>query len=338
MKAFAKCALVAVFVLLYINVETSAIISHSETTPPADWSDHPANECMGRWGTNASCVVIGPNVVITTCHQNGYNAAATSPVVINGKSYTVKDVYVPPVGSDIRICSLNNANFTNYAGVYTAEDVETDSEVSKQIVLGGYGKGRGEGLYNKNKLYGYNWAPEGNTNLRWAQNYIDSLMGDSFMMLDFDGPGHSSAAQYEGTAAEYDSGGGWFIYHEGQWKLAGLTYGVSTKSASYSQAWFKNPDTLRDQPDRAYAHRISYYSGWIEETLAIIPPSLVFGGTKGDINGDSLVNSMDLAAIANFWLETECSPENGWCQGRDINNDGSVTVADVAVISQSIAQ
>jgi hypothetical protein len=202
MKAFAKCALVVGFVLLYLNVQTSAIILHSETTPPPDWSDHPAQTCIGRWGTNASCVVIGPNVIITTCHQNGYNAGATAPVVINGKNYTVKDVYVPPVGSDIRICSLNNANFTNYAGVYTADD-----ELNKQIVIGGYGKGRGDDLYSKNKIYGYSWAPEGNTNLRWAQNHIHMIM-DSFLVFDFDGPGHSTAAPYEGTAAEYDSGGG----------------------------------------------------------------------------------------------------------------------------------
>ena len=331
MKNFAECMVFSALILLCISVEVPAVVLHSVTTPPPDWTEHPPDNVVGRWGTNASCVVIGPNVIITTCHQNGYEASSTSPVVINGTTYTVKDVYVPPSGSDIRICTLNDANFSDYVGIY-----DSTQELGKLFVIGGYGRGRGANLYTDGTVYGYQWASEANTTLRWGENKIRTVYS-TYLYLDFDGPQSSNATQYECTVAEYDSGCGWFLNDNGQWKLIGITFSASASSANQKQSWFKNPNTLADQPDLAYAHRINYYAEWIEDTLATIPPPPP-PAVEGDINGDGVVNGFDLSVLGSRWLNEPCSPENNWCEESDINEDGSVTIIDMVKISEHWSQ
>ncbi len=46
------------------------IVLHTDNEPNlATWVDRPSTGVVGRWGTNASCVAIAPNYVITTRHQ-----------------------------------------------------------------------------------------------------------------------------------------------------------------------------------------------------------------------------------------------------------------------------
>ena len=54
--------------------------------------------------------------------------------------------------------------------------------------------------------------------------------------------------------------------------------------------------------------------------------------TRADIGGDFAVNFVDFAALAQYWLATDCSDTNFWCEGADINKDGAVDIADMDVL------
>ena len=321
-------------VLLCFRCVSMAVVLHPETEPPYNWTDHPPDSVIGRWGSNASCVAIAPNAVLTTIHQNGGNPEAVSPVVIDGTTYAVKKVYTPNIPDpDFRICVLYGANLSEYVPIYTASD-----EVGKLMVLGGYGRGRGETLAGGffNKTYGYTWAVEPNTTLRWGQNRIDSITDDTELVADFDGPSASGATDYECTAAEYDSGSGWFINSAGVWQLAGVTYGVTEHEDDPDKSWVDNPDTFgKTDPDTLAAYRLSYYADWISLTLDEIA---VCSDLTADINGDCVVDSVDMLLLGERWLDDQCVSDNGWCDQSDIDQDSAVSLSDFAVMASQWLQ
>ena len=51
-----------------------------------------------------------------------------------------------------------------------------------------------------------------------------------------------------------------------------------------------------------------------------------------DSTGDSVVDVFDLAAVANNYERTDCSPANNWCDGADINQDGRVDAIDLGLL------
>jgi hypothetical protein len=253
-------------ILVCIISSSNAIVLHPDSGQPAE---KPADAVIGRWSYNASFVVIAPNAIITTRHQN----TTPSSVEINNTDYSLGTIYNSPDNSDIRIAELVGANLSNYVPVYTATD-----EVNKQIVLGGFGRGRGTELVDGGETYGYTWANETNTTLRWGTNIIigtaNYANNNIYLVTDFDGPSGTGTTTYEAAIAEYDSGSGWFINKGGQWYLAGLTYATSNEE---KQSWF-NP------ADNNYAHRLSEpeIAEWINTTLEEIPePATVLIFTLG---------------------------------------------------------
>jgi hypothetical protein len=313
-------------------VPVFGLIWHPDGEPNlTTWTDRPSEDVIGRWGSNASCVVIGPNYVITTRHQGGN---LTTPVRISGVTYTISQIWNHNT-ADLRIAKLNDANLANFVSIYESTD-----EVGKDIVTGGYGKGRGELLQTQGITYGYRWDNTGNTTLRIGTNKIERTENDSnlgsftsdIIIADFDGLNEGQATIYESAPANYDSGGGWFIKVGGKWKVAGLSRAVGIhfeeghkddpNYAIYNQTWFRDRDDPNIcLPDYLDAVRISSYAEWIKDTL----PAIVIG----DLSGDGFVDFADFAIFAQVWLSTNCQ-EPDWCLGADFEPDGDVDWTDLA--------
>jgi hypothetical protein len=321
-----RIALSAAVALLFLGHSPAfAIVLHPDGEPNlTTWTDRPDANVVGRWSSNASFVVIAPNWIVTTRHQN------TSPatVTINGVSYTCtyKTEWTggPAGNADFRLIRLtkadgNDANLTHYAKPY-----EYDDEPGKDVVIGGYGDGRGADLVKNNKVYGYQWDGSANTSQRWCQNIVDGSGIDSstytsdVIEADFDGIGDDTWTDYEGIIADHDSGGGWFIYDGNDWKVAGLSRGVE----HVEESWFRNnvsPNIL--DPDGFDAVRISSYAQWINQIIQ-----------SADLTADDWVDFADFALFANQWQQTDCNATNNWCAGADfIPHDGAVDLDDLAV-------
>jgi len=295
---------IAAIVLLCVSKAAVGVVLHPDGEPNlAVWTDRPDANVVGRWGNNASCVAVSSNSVITTRHQGG---DVNTPVEIGGQTYLVEQIWNHRT-ADLRVAKLEDANLTSFVPLYTNTDEE-----SKAIVIGGYGKGRGSILDD----CGYTWAGSSNEIQRWGQNIVDyafTVEENGYVSADFDGHGAADAQPYEAAVAEWDSGGGWFIYDGNEWRVAGLSHGVER----YGESWY-------NQPDNMDAIRISSYAAWISGT---IPPRL-----PGDLTGDDWVDLADFAVLAQYWLHTDCeSPD--WCGGADSEPDGNVDWADLSVIA-----
>lgn len=296
----------------------------------ATWTDRPPEDVIGRWGNNGSCVVIGPNYVITTRHQGG---GLTTPVRIGSVQYTISQIWNHNT-ADLRIAKLNDANLPNFVGVFG-----NTNEVGKNMVLGGYGVGRGELLQKDGITYGYRWAIGSNTTLRMGTNKIlasepNSVLGSfasDIIIAGFDGPNEVWSTTYESAPAGYDSGGGWFIKAGGRWKVAGLMRAVGAHYQEghdgdpnyviYNETWFRDrADPNRRLPEYSDAVRISSYAQWIRN---ITVPKI-----EGDLDRDGYVDFADFAIVAGVWMSTECQ-EPDWCLGADFEPDGDVDWADL---------
>lgn len=322
--------LATVALLLLSNRPALGLILHPDGEPNlAIWTERPHQDIVGRWGYTGSCVVIWQNYVITTRHQSG---GVNTAVEIDGVKYTVSQVW-DHNNADLRVAKLQNANLTNIVGIY-----ENADEVGKEMVIGGYGVGRGEPLQNSGITYGYGWSNSGNNVLRTGTNKIDGNENDNtlkgltsdIIIADFDGPGEGEGTFYESIPASYDSGGGWFIKIRDRWKVAGLSRAVNAHyeeghdgDPNYAvyQTWFRNrTDPNIPLSDYMDAVRISSYAQWIK--------SIVAGEVAGDLDGDGYVGFADLTIIARFW-QSECQ-EPSWCWGADFEPDGDVDLKDVA--------
>ena len=77
----------AATVFLYQQTVARGVVLHPAGEPNLATMDKPDSNIVGRWGSNASCVPIAPNFVITTQHQS---STAGIDVVINGTTYNAE--------------------------------------------------------------------------------------------------------------------------------------------------------------------------------------------------------------------------------------------------------
>lgn len=315
------CFVIVLACLVLCDGAAVAIVLHPEGEPNlVVWTDRPDANIIGRWGSNASCVAISENAVITTRHQGG---GIDTTVEIGGNSYVVADV-CNCGAADLRIAKLYAANLESYAEVFT-----DTNEIGQELVLSGYGDGRGGLLQTGGKTYGYSWDNSSNTTLRLGTNETDGTEDDStvgaytsdVIIADFDGLGEGGFTAYEAALGVHDSGGGWFIKVGEHWRLAGLSRGVEHSGES----WFRNnmfPSIL--DPDLIDAVRISSYSGWSEENI----PAYV----AGDVSDDGCVDFADFAILAYYWGGTCESPSH--CEGADFEPDGDVDGFDLFFLTE----
>jgi hypothetical protein len=337
--------LAGICALLFVPGPACGVVVHPGAGDPnlVEWVDRPVDGLVGRWGGSGSCAAISPRHVLTTKHQGG---DVGTTVEIGGKLYRVERVWNHPLyvneGTgeyalvDMRIARLAEANLSEYASLYRGSEEAVNQ---RKVTVGGWGLGRGEALKTNGITYGYQWADDNVMRLRWCTNQID-LTSDGvsstnkssgldvyhdYIIADFDDPG---TTVYEGAVAGYDSGGGWFIKTDAGWELAGITWGA--EHADVKQIWFRSASNpIMRHADRMYALRVSSYAEWINSVLdneCQDPPA-------GDFNSDCRVDIEDAAGFARWWLFDGCSWWDDHCQGRDINSDGRVNMADFAKLS-----
>jgi hypothetical protein len=310
-----------------------SIVLHPDGEPNlVTWTDRPDSNVVGRWGSNASCVAVSSNCVITVCHSG---EGIGTLVELGGKTYTVAKTWNCGT-ADLRVAKLYGANLTSFVGLY-----EDTNEIGKEIVIGGYGDGRGALLKTSGITYGYEWDNSTNTTLRLSTNKVEDTKDDStigslvsdIIIADFDGLNDYQATIYEGIPADHDSGSGWFIKDGDTWKVAGLSRAVSTHyeeghsgDPAYRlyESWFRNrADPNTPLPDYLDAVRLSSYATWILETITKRLP--------GDLTGDDWVDFADFAVFAQYWQNTECEFPD-WCAEADCEHDGDVDWADLAAL------
>ncbi len=324
------CLLFFAIILCALSASAFAIILHSNGEPDVTWTDRPNDLVVGRWSWNSCFVVIAPNWILTTRHQN------TTPATVNidGVNYNCISnsqwIGGPLGNSDIQVVRLTtpaneNPNLANFAEIY----INTD-EIDRDIVIGGHGNGRGNVII-PGMRYEWDYASGNSSPLRWATNTVD---GTGTILIDGDNiytskvlvayfSAHTTADDdYEGIAAIYDSGGGWFTKQSSNWELAGLTRAVQwhgTSLYSDAQAW------TGDYQD---AVRVSAYASWIDAIITCT------GDMDGDVNDDCIVNFADLLVLASEWLREDCDGSNNNCNGADTNPaDGYVDMIDFTAIA-----
>jgi len=280
--------LTSVVVLMALATTCQAVVLHADGAP----DDKPGNGVVGRWDGNASCVVVGPEWIITTAHQGGGVGTA---VTVDGVQYVVSEVY--DSGDDLIVARIETpggapAELLDFADL----SWESESLAGMDVVFGGYGKGRGNGLYSAGMLYGYLWEGSANTEFRWGTNVIDAIYG-KIIVADFDGAGHPEATACAAALAAWDSGGGWFVLNDetGRWEVVGLS--VSTDR--YGESRFNNrTDPTIDDPDRVFAISVGLSADWIADIMAgNAPPedpellrlSVVRGTGSGDYEAGTVV-------------------------------------------------
>jgi hypothetical protein len=339
-KNIRKGLLAGILLMLLTGINVMAVILHPGGEPAVDFSniDIPDPNVIGRWGGNASCVAIGRNLIITTTHQDDDNANTLRSVRIGGVTYTPDAVWTTVENDDIRIVKLHHANLNSYVDPYL-----NANEIGKEIVIGGYGKPRGNTLTTSNTDYGYIWANSSNAILRFCTNRVEDIdVVDKEIIADFDDLAQNMTQSqtqlhkpttFEGTITHFDSGGGWFI-KDGVWKLAGLTWGVKIHEPITEQyeTWFRDPNTLLplSTPDHLVAWRISDHQSWINAVISS-QPNCPFIAT--DLNDDCVIDESDLFEFAIEWLNVNCGIANNYCQGADFDGINGVDMADFAQLA-----
>jgi hypothetical protein len=306
------------------------VVLHPDEGEPnlVTWTDRPDINVVGRWGSNASCVAVSSNCVITVRHAGG---GIDTSVYFDDIEYKVKEIWNEPAGggsADLRVCRIERAsggpaNLVHYTSPYIDAN-----EIAKEIRIGGYGDGRDGLLQTHGKTYGYTWDNSSNTTLRWGTNKINDTQDDStigsftsdVIIADFDGLGEGNSTVYEAAVADHDSGNGLFIKVGDTWKVAGLSRAVE----HFGESWFRNsrfPNQL--DPDEMDAVRISSYATWISGIILV----------PGDLTGDDWVDSADFAVFASQWPRDDCGEGNNWCEGADFEpSDGDVDWDDLAFL------
>jgi len=328
--------ILAATILFIAAPPASALILHPDGDPNlAVWTDRPADDVIGKWGANASCVAISRNCIVTTRHQGG---GTWTPVKIAGASYSIAQIWNHNT-ADLRLVKLSGANLAEFVDIYAQTD-----ETGKEFVIGGYGVGNGAELQNGGTTYGYAWGDLATRALRFGTNIIENQVSDSnippyisdIVVADFDDLSRGNPTAYECIPADHDSGCGWFIKDGDAWKLVALTRAVEAHyedghedDPEYKlfESWFRKPSNpIRSDADILDAVRISSYAQWISDNLPEITP--------GDLTGDDRVDAADFAVFANFWRNEDCRAPD-WCLGADAEPDGDIDAIDLAAFAQN---
>jgi hypothetical protein len=318
------CCLLVCFCLCLAGPAQALVLFPSDEADIANLTSKPPTGVMVRWNSNASGVMISPNHVLTTKHQGG---GVGTTVRVNGVQYVIAGE-VAHSSADIRVDRLVTtsgvcANLPDYVSLYTTRD-----ERNKVVTIGGFGRRRGSELLTASgTVYGYAWADNDNSTLSWGRNKVDGLMlaNDTVVATaHFDAPGKTDYVTYEAGIAQFDSGGGWFVYNStsGMWSVLGLTCGA--EHAATSQSWFgTSTDPSTSDPDLLDAVRVSDYANWITTTAmhdqAIRVP--------GDATCDGLVDGSDLNLLLSNWNLSGAT----WDQG-DFSGDGFVDGSDLNLL------
>ena len=304
---------------LLVSGSAFGLVLHpsDEDPPPV----RPLDAAVGRWVDNASCTPVGPNHVITTRHQNW---GLYMPVWIDGVEYRTAEIF-NHYEADLRVVRIATPDGQNADLTYVIPPYTGTQERYKTLVIGGYGRGRGDPLETPlGVTYGYTWAITPNDTLRWGANRVEGSSRvttpdypTDVLTADFDDPAGIGHVDHEAAPAAYDSGGGWFIdiSGNGDWRVAGLTRAVEHGPPT-NESWFRDSVTGLFDADYLDAVRVSSYAQWINGAIS---PSVW--------NVDASGNWADLA---NWSSGVPDAPSTWAVLGDAIADDRTVTL-DAAV-------
>lgn len=331
----------AVGVCLLASSPATALVLHPGYDPDdsgyTPLTDKPFDAVVGAWDPNntsygkASAVAIAPNYVLTTQHQGYKSGSTTVDLYIDGTLTTFQVAAAAKHDTaDIMVGKLKKldgtpANLDNYVPLFTGTN-----ETSHTATVGGWGKRRGATLTDGGTDYGYAWTGAELDALTWGRNELESTGTHSInagwkefdsqvVEAFFNEPG----VEYEAGIARADSGGGAFIYHDGTWKVAGLS--AYTEHGNDEESWYDDPFSPGPfgGPDKLWFIRVSSYQTWINNNISDVVVPL------GDANWDGEVDESDFSILVNNW-----DPEGvnkTWEMG-DFTTDGAVGNDDFAIV------
>lgn len=213
---------IAFIVAVSLSPRAAAIIFEStgdpnyNTTAPTGLLADSGWQYLGSWNGFVG-TPISPNQFITAAHVGG--GVGNTFYDASGVPHIATSVSIQ---NDLAIWTVTGS-FANVAPIYTGS-----LEGLFPMTVFGTGSGRGAEFLNGNGAHaGWLWG-SGNSALRWGTNQFDyagTFPGLGQMLVaDFDAQGGAN----EATVAGGDSGGASFILVNGQWQLAGITYGVES--------------------------------------------------------------------------------------------------------------
>jgi len=82
--------------------------------------------------------------------------------------------------------------------------------------------------------------------------------------------------------------------------------------------------------DSEYYVYITAYTSNTSNRIACNVDNFKITTNKANFNNDWTVNLLDFSAFAEYWLDSDCSDSNAWCQRRDFDENGTVDVSDFA--------
>src|SRR3990167_5373609 len=64
---------------------------------------------------------------------------------------------------------------------------------------------------------------------------------------------------------------------------------------------------------------------------------LTINGSISSSGGENAVQSeeVNVSVVGENYGRVDCSAENGWCNGSDLNQDGIVSIADVVILAEN---
>ncbi len=252
---------------------------------------------QGQWGSFLG-TAISPYHFITAKHLN-FLFQVGDVFQYRGQSYATIG-YVEDPDSDLSIWQVDSP-FPDWAPLYSG-----GTAVGQEAVLFGRGRERGEEVIVNQESKGWTWG-DFQAVQRWGTNVIAGLSEDGlYLTATFD----RGQSENEAHLSEGDSGGGLFLFHDGQWQLAGIHFAVDgpfnqfpADSGAFQATlfdmgglyqktiagWTFLPDTELDQPSRFYSTNLAVRRDWIEAQipepgrttlgfLLAILPSSVLGG------------------------------------------------------------
>lgn len=250
-------------------VFTSTADPTFNTTAPGGAYSNSGWQYVGTWGSFVG-TPISPNAFITASHVGGNIGDTFS---YNGLSYTTTAVHN---NGDLAVWEVSQS-FTTYAPLMSIKPA-----VNSEVVIIGRGTQRGNEVVANGQLKGWEWGALDGV-IRWGVNKISSNAG-SFLRYNFD----ASGTVNEGFLTGGDSGGPLFAMENGEWKLAGIHYGVdgpysyTSDGSAFNAAlidrggMYRNgvyfADNVADNPGMSYSTSIAPNITWINSVAAVPVP------------------------------------------------------------------
>ena len=259
-----------------------------DTVPESNYvaySNQSQFDAMGEFTGGTSGTLIAPNWVLTAGHVG---VVTGFQIRRNGTVYGVAEIIQHPTfvangrdinfGYDLQLVRLN----TDVVGVTPATIYRGTSEVGSTLSITGFGLG-GVGSFGPSLPL----AQRAGTNVADAIVSFADAAGrtgakNAMIISDFDS-GDANFNTLAGlgssvtpTALEYhlaggDSGGGVFIFENGQWYLAGVNSGVDSQRGFFNSSNAAFSNNLYGYGAISYMTRVSSYTDFIDSRITAVP-------------------------------------------------------------------